>query len=152
MIFWVSHGALFYWLYICLGVNMIRSIITKRIAANAAIFILSCTITFHLLVLTGVIPNGIVWGGRLSSKEDMIVFESISLLINSLMVTVLLISAGYTRIRTSPSLLRFFLWMMVILFFLNTIGNILSTNSLETIIFTPLTFLLALFCLRLAID
>lgn len=107
---------------------------------------------FHLLVLSGLIPYDIVWGGRLSTHDEMVAFESISLVINSLMMTVLLATAGYLRISISASLLRFLLWMMTALFFLNTIGNLLSTSSLETIIFTPLTFLLSIFCLRLAID
>jgi hypothetical protein len=38
------------------------------------------------------------------------------------------------------------------LFFLNTIGNLLSNNQLEKILFTPLTTILFVFSLRLAID
>ena len=131
---------------------MIRSIISKHVSAIAVIVILSCTIVFHLLVLTGVVPYTIVWGSRLTSNEEMIRFEVFSLLINGIMVTVVLMSAGYIQAKVNRSLLRFMLWAMAVLFFLNTIGNILSTNELETIIFTPLTFLLALLCMRLAIE
>lgn len=131
---------------------MIRQIISKRFSARAAIAILGCSIGFHLLVLTGLIPYTIVWGGRLTTHEEMIVFESLSLLINGLMLAVLLISAGYVPVRINGSVLRALLWAMSILFFLNTVGNMLSTNSLETIIFTPLTFLLSIFFLRLALE
>ena len=131
---------------------MIRSIISKRVSAIAVIVILSCTIVFHFLVLTGVVPYTIVWGSRLTSIEEMIRFEVFSLLINGIMVTVVLMSAGYIRIKINTSLLRFMLWAMAVPFFLNTIGNILSNNRLETIIFTPLTLLLALLCMRLAVE
>lgn len=131
---------------------MIKSMISKRVSANAAITIIACSMGFHLLVLSGLIPYDIVWGGRLTTHDEMIVFESISLMINSLMITVLLAASGYLRISIRASLLRFILWIMTALFFLNTIGNLLSTSSLETIIFTPLTFLLSIFCLRLAVD
>lgn len=103
-------------------------------------------------MLTGVVPYTIVWGSRLTSTEEMIRFEVFSLLINGIMVTVVLIAAGYIQAKVNRSLLRFMLWAMAVLFFLNTIGNILSTNRLETIIFTPLTFLLALLCMRLAVE
>ena len=131
---------------------MIRSIISQRVAAIAVIAILGCTIMFHLLVLTGVVPYTIVWGGRLTSTEEMVTCELFSLLINGIMMTVVLISAGYIRAKINASLLRFMLWAMATLFFLNTIGNIISTNRLEAIIFTPLTFLLAFLCMRLAIE
>lgn len=131
---------------------MIRSIISKRVSAIAVIVIFSCTIVFHLLVLTGVVPYTIVWGSRLTSTEEMIRLEVFSLLINGIMVTVVLISAGYIRAKVNRSLLRFMLWAMALLFFLNTIGNIFSTNRLETIIFTPLTLLLAFLCIRLAVE
>lgn len=68
------------------------------------------------------------------------------------MLTVVLISAGYIPAKINTSVLRFMLWAMAMLFFLNTIGNIFSTNRLEAIIFTPLTFILAFLCVRLAIE
>jgi hypothetical protein len=40
---------------------------------------------------------------------------------------------------------------MFVLFAINTVGNIFSNNELERLIFTPLTLLLAVFSLRLAI-
>jgi hypothetical protein len=45
-----------------------------------------------------------------------------------------------------------FLWLLVILFSLNTVGNLFSLNSLEAILFTPVTFVAAIFCCRLAVD
>jgi len=44
------------------------------------------------------------------------------------------------------------LWAFVVLFAINTVGNVLSKTSLETIIFTPLTFLSAVLCFRIAIE
>ncbi|MBU1821706.1 MAG: hypothetical protein KKG00_09395, partial [Bacteroidetes bacterium] len=44
------------------------------------------------------------------------------------------------------------LWLFVAVFALNTLGNLVSFSSLETIVFTPLTTLLALFTARVALE
>lgn len=68
-----------------------KTILNKRIATYGILLILAPMILFHLLVLTGVIPFGIVWGGRLSNQQEIIRFEAISiftLLLISLIVVV----------------------------------------------------------------
>jgi len=46
---------------------------------------------FHLLILVRVIPYEITWGGRLKTVEEMYVFETISILINSFFILDLLL-------------------------------------------------------------
>lgn len=113
------------------------------IALFAAIFV------FHFLVLIGVIPYTIVWGGRLENLQQMYGFEAVSILLNSFFLLVILMERGYIQSYFSDSLLKWILWGMIVLFFLNTLGNLNSLNRLESIIFTPITFLIALFCLLL---
>jgi len=56
-----------------------------------------------------------------------------------------LIFPGYVKIG------RVVMWIMFVLFTANTIGNLFSLNELESIIFTPITLVLALQTLRLAL-
>lgn len=109
-------------------------------------------IIFHLLVLMGIIPFDIVWGGRLKSKDEMIPFEITSIALNSVMLGIVMMQAGLLKVNVKPIVfLKVAFWCMFVLFAINTVGNILSNNELERLIFTPLTFLLAVFSLRLAI-
>jgi len=81
----------------------------------------------------------------------MLTFESISLLANLLMLAVVGIYAGVIKMVVSPNILKVAFWVMAGLFVLNTLGNFASTNEFEHLVFTPVTFLLALFCMRLAV-
>ncbi len=129
----------------------IRRVISERIAANSLLGILSLVTVFHLFVLMGIIPFEIVWGGRLESTDQMIVFESVSLLVNIIMILVVMLHKGHFKVRADQRITTVVLWFMTILFLINTVGNLLSTNQTEKIIFTPLTAILCVFCFRLAI-
>jgi hypothetical protein len=125
---------------------------TKRIATIGLLFILTLVILFHLLVITGVVPFQIVWGGRLKDTSQMLVFETLSILLNVLMLLVVAIQAGLVKVSLNRLTLKIAFWLMGLLFFINTIGNLVSLNALEQVVFTPLTLLLALFSFRLAIS
>jgi len=129
-----------------------RNIITARFATNALLIIFSLVIIFHVLVLSGIVPFDMVWGGRLQSKEQMITFELTSIAINIMMLTIVTIHAGVVKVNINKKVLKTALWLMFVLFLFNTLGNLLSVNVMEKIIFTPITILLSVFCLRLAID
>lgn len=128
-----------------------NNLITERLATNGILIILSSIIVFHVLVILGVIPFEIVWGGRIKDRSQMISFETASILLNLLMLTAVAISGGLIKIKINPMIIRSILWIMAFLFLLNTIGNLLSNNQLEKILFTPLTLVLLLFSFRLAI-
>ncbi len=93
-----------------------------------------------------------VWGGRIKNQEQMISFEITSILINIIMLAVVAIYAGYLNLKINPKIIKVALWIMVVIFLLNTIGNLFSNNEMEKMIFTPLTLLLAIFSLRLAME
>ncbi len=121
-------------------------------AINTILIIAALVFVFHLLIISGVIPYQYVWGGRLKSNEQMLRFESISIIINLFIIFIISIKGGYIRPYLSSKVIKVFLWIFSILFVLNTIGNLLSLNSLEAIIATPITFILALMFLRLATE
>jgi hypothetical protein len=124
-------------------------LISFKLAVNAMLILLALVIVFHLLILIQVIPYNIVWAGRLQNVSEMVVFELVSLLINTMLIAVITIKAGYVKSRISPTVINVLLWFMVIVFSLNTIGNLFSKTSFETLVFTPLTFISALLCYRI---
>ncbi|MEX2233097.1 MAG: hypothetical protein WD824_13125 [Cyclobacteriaceae bacterium] len=122
-----------------------------RAASIAVITMLSLVIIFHLLILSGIIPYSIAWGGRLKSTDDMITFEAISIILNILMIAIVAQHSGFLHFRINETISRIGVWAMVLLFALNTVGNLLSVNETERIIFTPVTLILSVLCLVLAL-
>jgi hypothetical protein len=128
-----------------------NKLISERLAVNSILIILSAMVLFHIAILTGLVPFDIVWGGRLKDAAQMRRFETVSILTNAVMMAVVAIRGGYLPVRIPARIITIALWLMVALFVLNTLGNLASVNRWERFIFTPLTGVLALLCLRLAI-
>lgn len=95
------------------------------------LWLLSSIIVFHLLILLKIIPYDITWGGRLKSDADMYVFESISIVLNLFLVMILLIKGHFLSSFIPMKVVNFFLWCFLILFGLNTIGNLLAETTFE---------------------
>lgn len=104
----------------------------------------------HIAIILGVIPFGMVWGGRLKDTSQMLSFEAVSVAVNLVMLAVVSIHAGHLKASINLRVLQVALWAMTVIFLLNTVGNALSNNTVEKLLFTPLTLLLSLFSLRLA--
>jgi hypothetical protein len=105
---------------------------------------------FHVLVMVKIIPFDIVRGGRVQSDGGMYRFELVSLALNTFFLSVILINSEILKIKVPDKIIKVILWLMFALFLLNTVGNLLSNNQLEKIIFTPITILLAIFSFILA--
>lgn len=126
--------------------------IPYKLAVRSIVSLQALVIAFHLTVITGIVPYTIVWGGRLGNVRDMIVFESASILINLLLLSCTALKTRRMNKGASVKILNGFIWAFALLFALNTIGNLFAKASIETIIFTPLTFILAVLCGRVAME
>lgn len=127
---------------------MIRQI-PYKLAIHIVLIILSMVSIFHLLVLTQVIPFNIVWAGKINSVNEMRVFEFFSLTINTVLILVIAIKVNYLKWNVSVRFINGFIWVIFFLFSLNTIGNLFATTNFEKFVFTPMTFILAVLCLRI---
>ncbi len=123
-----------------------------NIAQIGLLILLSMFLVLHFIILIKLIPYNLVWGGRLKSDKEMYRFEIFSLLINSLFVSVILMKAGFLSIDVPKKIITYALWLMTGLFLLNTLGNVTSKNNVEQRVFTPITIMLAIFSLILALS
>ena len=112
----------------------------------------SCAILFHLLVVTGVIPYAFVWGGRLESETQMYRLELVSLVINLAVIAVVAIKAGYIKPLFPPKVVTALLWILVVVFSLNTVGNLFAHSMLESLLLTPITLIGAALLARMAVE
>jgi hypothetical protein len=117
-----------------------------EIAGRLLIALFSVTIVFHVLVLIKIIPYEIVWGGRITDPSQLPVFEGASILLNMLFIFIVAVRIGLLRIKFPPAVLSFSLWFMLVIFLLNTVGNIFAESSTETWIFTPITLIISILC------
>lgn len=127
----------------------IKKILTPYFAANGILAITGATLLFHILVLFGIIPFENTWGGRLENREQMLVFESVSILVTLFVMGIAGISAGYLNWKIKPVILKVLFSILMVVFALNTVGNLFAGNAFEKIFATPVTLVLAVFCWRL---
>ena len=120
--------------------------ISKRIALKLMIGLLSIILVFHLCVLFEIISYKIVWAGKLESKEEMYVFESISILINFFLIIVLTIKFQNIKKSETNKIINTIIWGGAFLFALNTLGNLFAKSLIEQILGTLLTFISATLC------
>lgn len=79
-------------------------------------------------------------------------FDIFSILVNAVFLMVVLVQFGYLTIGIPKTVITVSLWIMTGLFLLNTLGNLTSKNKLEQRLFTPITILLTVFSLILALS
>ena len=121
-----------------------------KISHTAAVTIMlilpTCLIVFHICNLFGLIPQNIVWTGRISSRTSLVVMGSLSIVLNLLLVFCALIGGEYITNQKYQNigrvLIPFMFWWLVV----NTIANLFSVSRLELIVFTPMLILLTISC------
>jgi archaellum biogenesis protein FlaJ (TadC family) len=136
--------------------NSLRKILSYQQATRLGTLLFSLFVLFHLSVIVGIIffnyvPIDYLWGGRMQTKEELLIFEIISMSVMGLCVWVVLVHAGKVKMPRLRGLATVILWILVVLFLLNTIGNIVAKTTFEKF-FTIVTAILALVCLRIAIE
>ena len=133
-----------------------KKILSFKQATQISLFLFALLILFHLSIVLGIVlfdfvPLDFLWGGRMETKGQLLDFEIISILIMALCFLIVLIKSEKLKL---PGLMRaagIAVWILFILFFLNTIGNIFAKTTFERFFIIP-TGILAILCLRLALE
>ncbi len=118
----------------------------KKVALISMFFILGIVLIFHTLILTELIPYDKVWAGKLNSVEEMKSFETISILLNAFMLTVLYLKYRKLEQGTTSKVIDILIWIFAGFFVLNTVGNLFSKSMVELILGTLLTLTSAVLC------
>jgi hypothetical protein len=127
-----------------------KALLSERRALHGLLAFFLITLAFHALVLVGVVPSTLVWGGRLRDPAQLLRFEAGALAMTLLLVAAVAVQAGYVKIRIAPRVTTVVFSLMSLLFLANTAGNLTSASDLEKWLCTPLTLVLALLSLRVA--
>jgi hypothetical protein len=116
----------------------------QKHASYTMLGLLTLVILFHLSVITQLVPYTIVWAGKMKSVQEMYLFESVSIAINLFLITVVSLKIELIKHAISHKILNGILWFFVVLFSLNTVGNLFAKTDFEKYVFTPLTLISAI--------
>ena len=103
---------------------------TKKMI-KALIIIYSIITVFHSCILLKIIPYHITWGGRLQNDQEMYVFETTSIAINLFLIWILLMKGDFVKYKFPVKVIHVILWIFVVVFALNTVGNLFAKTLLE---------------------
>ena len=103
----------------------------SKTALNILILLVSVLVLFHLGIILKLIPYEITWGGRLKNDSEMYVFEAISIALNLFLLLLLLIKGKFVKEMLSMKIVDVFLWIFLVLFALNTVGNVFAETNVE---------------------
>lgn len=120
---------------------MIQSILypTPLKALKTLGVICALILIMHVLVLFQYIPYDFVWAGKLHSVQEMQRFEVVSILANILLMSVLYIKYRRMVLKREGRFIRYVLWTFVMVFVMNTLGNLFAHSWFEKYVFTALT-------------
>lgn len=129
-----------------------KRLINAKTAATVIIIVLLLLFLMNIGILSGLLPFTMVWGGNVASRSDMIMLELITIFVLILFIVITVIKLKNLEKQTKSKISNIGLWIMFIYFSFNIIGNLAAKTSTETLIFTPVSIILALFSFRLILE
>jgi hypothetical protein len=124
-----------------------------KVASALLLAALAALLVFHVLVVAGLLPAGIVWGGIvINDRGNFYLLEGLAIAVTLVFASLVLMKAGLMptdRARVIPTV---GLWLVFGFLVLNAVGNLASGVSLENWFFAPVTLVLALIALRVALE
>ena len=130
-----------------------KKLISAKLAGNILLAAFGLLAIFHVFVLLGIIPADIVWGGRIQGvPSNLLTLEAIAILVTLLFIVIIAAKTGYFQAGRLSGAVNVGVWLIFVYLLLNTLGNLASGVSFESLIAAPVTIILALCAFRLAIE
>ncbi len=119
------------------------------VAATIGFFGMMC---FQLLLALGFPLGQVAWGGKYTKLHPRLRIASLfSAGIMAFASIFVLEKANVFSVLHSPKVVTFGIWVLAVFLGLNTIGNFVSRSKWEKRIMTPVSLILSLLCLAVAI-
>lgn len=128
-----------------------KNLISERLSGYVLIIFLLLISMLHFLILLRIVPYDLVWGGKIQDPSSVFLFEMISLFMSIAFILIIATKIGYIKTNKFNKTVHVGIWFITAYFLLNSIANFASEVYVEKMFFAPLTVLMTLFALRLAI-
>src|SRR5690349_6469721 len=130
-----------------------KKLVSAKLAGNILLFSLGLLVIFHILVLLRVVPATIIWGGQIQGvPANLVTLETVALFVTAIFILIVAAKTGYLQAGKVSGSVNIGVWLIFAYLLLNTLGNLASGISFEKLLFAPITIILALCALRLAIE
>jgi hypothetical protein len=106
---------------------------------------------FHILLLMGILPMHIAWGGRIDASRR-ILYESIALLITVIFIAGISVKMHFIRLEKHSKTINTGIWIIFAYLIFNTVGNLASGVFTEKLVFAPLTLFMSVLAFQLAVE
>ena len=135
----------------------IRSAVNFELAIRICLVLFGIFSLFHFAVILGIVafiivPLEYLWGGRMQTKEELLVFEIISLVVQLLCYWVIVLKRKHIQTTQNSLIVESLIWILCVVFFINTIGNLVAKTMVETLLGTPITAILCFILFRIGIE
>lgn len=124
-----------------------------QLAANIATALFAIFIGVQLLAAAGVFPVSMLWGGRQTELTmTMRLTSVVAAVILGAFIYIIRCRAGLVGSVPPPTVIRIAAWVVTGYMVLNTLGNFASVSSVERFLFGPMTIVMAVACLVVAMS
>ena len=124
-----------------------------RIAAQIATVVFAIVSLFQLLLAAGILPISMAWGGTQSVLTVPLRLASVAAVGLLILFTLVIRRRAGLSGQGPPSLaIKILSWAVTAYMALNVLGNLTSKSRAETLLFGPLSLVLALSCLVVSIS
>lgn len=133
--------------------SSLRNPSTGRIAAQVATVAFALVILLQLLLAMGIVPVSMAWGGTQTVLTTPLRLASLAAAgVLALFGYVIRRRAGLAGGGSPGTATKVLAWLVTAFLFLNTLGNFASSSAGEKLLFGPLSLVLAIACLIVAMS
>ena len=129
-----------------------KDFISVKLAGNILIGSTAVLILIQILVMAGIVPFEMLWGGLPPEDESTMKFEIISLAVSSVFLAALAVKVGYIKTEKFSEVISLLFWVIFMYLIINAIGNLISGITFAKVLLAPVALILAFFTYRLVID
>ena len=130
-----------------------KKIATAKFAGSVLLITFVLLLDLHFLILMRVVPAAIVWGGRVAADQsNLYQLEIIAIAATLIFLGLVIAKLRKLKLGISNRWINVGIWAMFGYLILNTLGNFASGITAETLVFGPLTIVMSLSALRLALE
>ncbi|MAT95534.1 MAG: hypothetical protein CL608_00080 [Anaerolineaceae bacterium] len=124
-----------------------------QFSANIATILFAVFIGVQLLAAAGIFPVSMLWGGRQTELTmTMRLTSVVAAVMLGVFIYIIRYRAGLVGSVPQPAAIRIAAWVVTGYMALNTLGNFASVSSVERFLFGPMTIVMAVACLIVALS
>lgn len=130
-----------------------KKMITATLAGKILLGAFFLMLIMHTLILMKIVPASLVWGGQVAEDQsNLYQLEFIAIVVTLLFMGLIMIKMRKLKASATNRWINIGIWIVFGYLVLNTLGNFASGVTAETLVFGPLTIIMAFCTLRLALE